>query len=73
MTYVICFYFVVKHTPCKFISLKKYFCNEKCLGKYLVDKVDDETEAVWVDTPENIRMCALERQAEFRRDAEEFG
>ena len=51
---------------------KKYFCDEKCLGKYLVDKFDDETEAVWVDTPENIKACALEWQAQVKRDAEEY-
>ena len=38
----------------------KLFCNEQCLGKYLVEKVDDEIRDVWIDTEENRKMCVEE-------------
>ena len=44
---------------------QKYYCDEKCLGKWLYERADDEVEAVWFDTPENIEACERERQAEW--------
>mgnify|MGYP002519664274 CR=1 FL=1 len=44
-------------------SIRPYL--ELLTRKYLVNKFDDETEAVWVDTPENLRDCAIEDRAEL--------
>lgn len=44
---------------------QKYFHNEECLSKWLLNRIDDETEAVWVDTPENIAICEAEKRAEW--------
>ena len=38
----------------------KYFCDDECLGQYLVDKVEGEVEVMWFDTEENMRLCAME-------------
>lgn len=43
----------------------KIFCDEKCLGEYLVDKADGDIETIDFDTPENIEMMAMERKAEY--------
>ena len=43
----------------------KLFCDEVCLGAYLVDKVDSDIETEWIDTPENIYMCEMEKRAEY--------
>lgn len=42
-----------------------YFCDETCLGEYLVSKIEDEIEVVEVDTEENIKMCAEESKNEW--------
>lgn len=34
-----------------------YFCDEDCLGEYLVAQVEDEVEVVWADTEENLKIC----------------
>lgn len=38
----------------------KYYCDELCLGKYLEEQIDDEVEEEWIDTKENMRLCAIE-------------
>ena len=43
----------------------KYFCDEECLGEYLVDKAEGEFESVWHDTEENIKTCEQEKKAEW--------
>ena len=43
----------------------KIFCSSKCLGEYLADKVDDEIETVWFDTPTNIEQREREKKAEW--------
>ena len=45
---------------------KHYFCDDTCLGEYLVSKAEDEIEVVWHDTEENIRICALEAKGEYQ-------
>lgn len=42
-----------------------YFCDETCLGEYLVSQVEDEVEEVWADTEENMYMCAMEAKSEW--------
>ena len=44
---------------------KHYFCDDTCLGEYLVSKAEDDIEVVWNDTEENIRICALEAKGEY--------
>lgn len=44
---------------------RKHFCDEDCLGKYLVDTSDDKIMREWIDTKENIETCAKERWAEY--------
>lgn len=43
----------------------KYFCDDECLGEYLVDKVEDEITDIDFDTAENIEICEKERWAEW--------
>lgn len=43
---------------------RKYFCNEDCLGEYLVSQAEPDVEVVWHDTPENMRICAEEAKHE---------
>ena len=43
----------------------KIFCDSKCLGEYMVDKADEDIDAVWFDTPENIEICEKEARAEW--------
>ena len=43
----------------------KIFCDEDCLGQYLVDKADGEIEVIWFDTPDNIEMAEAERKAQY--------
>ncbi len=42
----------------------KYFCSDSCLGEYLLDQAEGITEIEY-DTPENIRICALEEKGEY--------
>lgn len=42
----------------------KYFCSDSCLGEYLVDHAEGIKEIEY-DTPENIRLCALEKKGEY--------
>lgn len=45
----------------------KYFCDDQCLGEYLVEKVDGDIEVVFYETEENRRTRILEdRYDEFR-------
>lgn len=44
---------------------RKHFCDEECLGKYLVDCADDKISREWVDTKENIETCAKEKWKEY--------
>ena len=50
-------------------SLLRYddllFCDEQCLGEYMVDQADGDIEEIWFDTPENIELCAKERISEY--------
>lgn len=41
------------------------FCDDECLGEYLVDKADGEIEEIWFDTPENIEQREVERKAQY--------
>lgn len=43
---------------------EKLFCSADCLGEYLVDHTE-EIEEIEYDTPENIRMCELEKRWEY--------
>ena len=43
----------------------KYFCDDECLGHYLVDKLDGEIETVYFETPDDVRDRELERKAEY--------
>lgn len=43
----------------------KIFCGSDCLGEYLVEKVGEDIEDIWFDTPENIEMCAKEAKREW--------
>lgn len=36
---------------------KHHFCDDKCLGEYLVERAEEEIEKEWFDTPENIKAC----------------
>ena len=41
------------------------FCDEKCLGAYLVEKAELDIETVWIDTTENIELCEREKAQEW--------
>lgn len=41
---------------------KKYFCDEVCLAEYLLSQVEDEIDIEWIDTEENMRICAEEER-----------
>lgn len=43
----------------------KYFCDDECLGEYLVNEKDGDIEQIWFDTPDNLKMIAEERKAEW--------
>ena len=43
----------------------RLFCSEACCMKQLYEDADDEIEAIWFDTPENIEICEKERLAEW--------
>ena len=43
----------------------KYFCDDECLGEYLVSEKDGDIEQIWFDTPDNLKMVAEERKAEW--------
>ena len=48
-------------SPCEILVYHgMYFCDNDCLGSYLVEQAEDEIEIDWVDTPENMKICALE-------------
>ncbi len=56
-------YWCHKHfdTPRHYIRYdKKNFCDEDCLGEFLVDRAEDDMEVLWFDTAENMRICAEE-------------
>lgn len=56
----------VYSTPHDFLRVdNKLFCCEKCLGEYLVEKMDGEIEPVWFNTPTNEEIAAKERKAEW--------
>lgn len=40
-----------------------YFCSDKCLGEYLVDKLDDEIE--WVDFRPKEEIDEAEREDHY--------
>lgn len=53
-------------TPRYMVRYKEdFFCDDTCLGEYMVDQADGDTEAIWFDTPENIEMRELEKRAEW--------
>jgi len=53
-------------TPRDILKFKKhYFCDETCLGEYLVDREEENIEVIWHDTEENMRICAEEAKAEW--------
>ena len=62
-----CFFCGKEFTEAGYIIRYKdhLFCNESCLAKQLLDDIDDETEAVWIETEENIEICEKERLAEY--------
>ena len=43
----------------------KFFCDDECLGEYLVDRAEGDIEEIWFDTPENIEICEKEQRAEW--------
>lgn len=52
--------------PTKIIQYKKkFFCDETCLGEYLVNKVEDEISEIDLDTMGNIEICMKENWAEW--------
>lgn len=52
--------------PGNIIRYKRhYFCDESCLGEYLVDKEEENITVIWHDTEENMRICAEEAKAEW--------
>ena len=38
----------------------KYFCDDDCLGSYLVDKADGDIEIIFYETEDNRRARMLE-------------
>ena len=60
-------YWCHKHwnTPGHIVRYKRHlFCDEDCLGEYLVSRAEDDIEIEWFDTPENIEICEREKWAE---------
>ena len=49
--------------PMHIIKYKdRYFCDEQCLGEYLVSKAEDDIDIEWFDTEENMRILAEEEK-----------